>query len=216
MVTNAIMEGMLSERFGIPVTRFQTNGRQLLNGGLRAYGGKGSGSTQMKGRDIGAHMLVLAMKVQTKDIIEVIAPVMQMSLRRGHWVMKDQGQVWGIDAPSTGGAFTQALRSAGTGSKEFPTAATFGDFLGQWIDGVFEPALGTYLNGEAMVVISDIGPRADFTFFDGENEVALSFSGTDEPAPERPILEAKYILRDGLFQQLYDIIKDREARPNED
>jgi hypothetical protein len=76
--------------------------------------------------------------------------------------------------------------------------------------------LGTYLNGEAMVVISDIGPRADFTFHDGENEVALSFSDTDEPAPERPILEAKYILRDGVFQQLYDIIKDREARPNED
>ncbi|MFT5651406.1 MAG: hypothetical protein ACJAWC_002757 [Yoonia sp.] len=216
MVTNANMEGMLSERFSVPVTRLQANGRHLLKAGLRESGGKGRGSTHMTGRDVGAHMLVLAMKVQTKDIVDIIAPVMQMSLRHGHWVMKDQGQVWGIDAPSTGGAFTQALRSAGTGSKEFPTAATFGDFLGQWIDGVFEPALGTYLNGEAMVVISDIGPRADFTFHDGENEVALSFSDTDEPAPERPILEAKYILRDGVFQQLYDIIKDREARPNED
>lgn len=194
--------------FGVPEMRVKAMSQALAASGLRTEGGAGRGAARMTGRDVGLHAIAFAGDISTKNAAEVIDPIDKMTLCRGFWFHRDQ-LMWERDDLQHGDnvLLTALSDAAGSPAKDFPTPRTFGEFLDTWIEGVFEPHLGRYLNGDAELTIRRPGPSATFVFRNKDNMFELEYGSVEKRDAARPLWEQLLVLRGSLFQRLAEIIR---------
>jgi len=160
----------------------------------------------MTGRDAGLHTIALALDLPTKDAASEMAAIDSMTLQKGVWLHDDR-ILWEADTKAANGTLLRLMTSFQKGpARQFPAPRTFGQFLGAWVDGVFEPELGTYQDGTAELVLHRDGPRARFLYEAGDDVVELYYSAEGfEPAVDPP-WEHPLIIRGEMFRRLAKVV----------
>lgn len=208
MATVNQLRAGLASVFGQSEMRLKALSQSLAAAGLRTGGGAGRGAAQMTGRDVGLHAVALGLDLATKNAAQTLAPIDAMPLQKGLWLHRNELR-WDFDLEThKDSKLLVALSKAYKGpTKEFPVPHSFGEFLGSWIDGIFEPQLGTYLEGKAKLSIHLAGPKAHF-LFEGQGDVfELTYGAEGSMAATRPKWERLLVIREELFQDLADIIR---------
>jgi len=197
----------LAELFGESEMRIKALSQSLSAANLRTHGGVGRGAAQMTGRDVAMHAIALAMQLPTKDAAQVIKSLDEMPLQHGSWFHEDK-QFWTFDRPShIKSAVLSAIAKATKGEEgPFPVYHTFGEFVGAWVDGIFEPQLGRYQEGQTELTLDRDCPHARFIFEGHGDAVELRFYPDGFTAPPRRSWEHPLIIREELFHKLASIV----------
>ncbi|WP_141117871.1 hypothetical protein [Leisingera sp. JC1] len=208
MATVNQMRAGLARLFGCSEMRLKALSQSLAATGLRTEGGAGRGAAQMNGRDVGLHAVALGYDLATKDAAEVLAPIDAMPLQEGLWLHRNTVR-WTFERGMLGNSkLLTALSKAYKGpATDLPVPYDFGEFIGMWVDGIFEPQLGTYLDGRAELTIHRTGPKAHFRFERQGDLMELTYAAADCKAAEKPKWDQLLVIREELFQELATIVR---------
>ena len=208
MATVNQMRAALARVFGRSEMRLKALSQSLAAAGLRTEGGAGRGAAQMNGRDVGLHAVALGYDLATKDAAEVLAPIDAMPLQEGLWLHRGEVR-WSYERAMQGNSkLLAALSEAYKGpATDLPVPSGFGEFLGMWVDGIFEPQLGTYLDGRAELTVHRKGPKAHFRFEHQGDLLELTYTAADCTEDESPKWDQLLVIREELFQELAAIVR---------
>jgi hypothetical protein len=178
----------------------------MAQNGLRTPGGSGHGSADMTGRDVALLTIALAMNIPTKDAASVMSSIDAMTRQGGIWWEGDEVRWQGNGPLKKGHIFELMERTNKIPSGKLPSAYTFGEFLGAWVDGILDPQLGTFQDGETELVLHREGPWARFRFKGPHDEVELTYAADGYVPPIKPAWEHPLIIRGEMFQRMAKII----------
>jgi hypothetical protein len=167
MTTNSGLQLAIGKLLDIPLTRMTSIGRELDYAGLRATGANGRAGLPMAGRDALAYALPNIMGMQPKEISASLTAIFELPLCDGRWIQDGDVQ-W------------MARRRLGT--RAINIGKTFGDVVGQMIDGAFQQALGMDPACDVRISIDISGPHAKLHARDDRSEVSISFVQGDMTA----------------------------------
>lgn len=204
MANSTNMAVALAAIFGQSLTSIEGLSRALKQAGLRTDGGKGRGASNMVGQDTFNLAIVLAAGVGMTAAPAFVRNVIDMELKSG--VLLQDGQaVWtpGNQVPR-GSALSLMKQDLLPGVE---ITSTLGEFMGNWIDGLFDAALPWKEDGVARLEIGLSGPWADFALEWGGNRLELGFAAQGMDPGTEPDWERRIILRGELFRKLVQIVE---------
>lgn len=205
MATISKLRDAACDLFGASPMRVKALGQELAQHGLRTPGGSGRGAANMTGRDAGLLTIALALDLQTKDAAAEMSEIDSMTLQSGIWQHGDV-TVWAAENHQNTSPLLAQLARTNKGPHDFPAPYTFGEFLGKWVDGVFEPELGNYLGGNAKLVLHRDGPRARFRYENKKDLVELDYSVSGYTHVVDPPWEHPLIIRGELFRRMAQMV----------
>lgn len=207
MANSTQMAQAISATFGVELVKAEVISRTLMENGLRAQGGRGRGATTMLGRDIFNVAIVLAGGVGMREAPEYVKSIIEMPLDGGYLMQNDR-LLW--DAPTlTNGKFNWLHKAMPVHPlPDMEVLETFGPFVSAWIDGLFDTAFTWKTRGSLQLEISNVGPRASFSFKDDGKELLLMYATPGFGFTNHPAWERRTVLRGELFRKFVDILTD--------
>lgn len=221
------MRDALCAEFGVSPMRMKALSQALSEASLRTEGGAGRGAATMTGTDVAIHAISAMLNLATKDAPDVIRSLLAMRLVNYARHLGPNALCEFPTQPSGSkllDALTTVQQKLAMPEAEYPVPETFGAFLGQWVEGILDPTIGTYpqatgnrvrpADGTATLKISLNGHYATYTyvinsgsheFADDFDRVEATYSVDGVLAPVRPKWENMLIITDAVFRRLREI-----------
>lgn len=205
MANSTNMALALATIFDLSLMTVEGISRALSQAGLRTDGGKGRGASRMKGRDTLNISLALAGRVGMKAAPAFVSSIIDMELTRGMLLQDDQ-LVWTPgDQPAQGSVLSLMKQDLLPGVR---AKSTLGEFIGNWIDGMYEAALPWKDEGDAVLQIRLNAQQSKFALDWAGNRLELQFAAPDADPNAAPAWESMIILNGQLFQKLVKIVEE--------
>ena len=192
MATHSGVQLALGKLFGIPSSRLQGIARELNYADLRQNVGRGRHPAHVSGADIFAYALPIVMRVPIRDIGRSLADILRMPAEPPSYALHG-GARQGEHPPD--------FATTGIGS-------TFGDVIGQLIDGDLQSAFG-YADDIAIAIEVDTpGLHATVRIHSQDADLTISFSHPSlEPRHEPPLPWQTTYMTERLINRLALISK---------
>lgn len=205
MANSTNMALALASIFDLSLMTVEGISRALSQAGLRTDGGKGRGASRMKGRDTFNISLALAGRVGMKAAPAFVSNIIDMELKSGVF-LQDEQVVWTpSDQAPQGSALGLMKQDLLPGIR---AKSTLGEFIGNWIDGMFDAALPWKDEGDAVLEIGLNAQKAKFALDWAGNRLELEFAAPDADPYAAPAWESMIILNGKLFQKLVKIVEE--------
>ena len=172
MATHSGLQIALGRLFGIPSSRLQRIARELNYANLCQSTGRGRHPVHLMGADIFAYALPIITRLPTKDIGRSLGTVLNMPVGQLS-CESDTGE--GQDEQH----FSSASNSIGR---------TFGDVVGQIIDGDLQSAFGFADDSEIVIEVDMLRLQATVRIHDQGGVLAISFASPMTEPRQGPFL----------------------------
>lgn len=204
MANSTQMATAIAQIFGVQLVSTEVVSRTLMEAGLRTNGGRGRGALPMSGRDFLNVSIALASGLGMREAPAYVEKVVNLPLSGGS-LLRDGNLIW--EAPKLqNGTIPLVSRLQAKPIVGMEVFATLGPAVAGWIDGMMEGEFSWSGSGRIKLEISNVGPRAEFEFVDGDDHLMLTYA----PAGNTdctPAWERRTIIRDHVFREFAALIR---------
>lgn len=192
MATHSGVQLALSRLFGIPSSRLQGIARELNYADLRQNLGRGRRPAHISGAEIFAYALPIVTRMPIRDIGRSLADILKMPAERPTYALHG-GVGQGERLPD--------IANIGIGH-------TFGDVVGQLIDGELQSAVGFADESAIAIEVDTPGLHATVRIHGQDADLMISFSRPSlEPRHDTPLSWQTTYMTERLINRLALISK---------
>lgn len=205
MVNLSDMTLGLATMFDHTLTSLAGFNRVLKAANLRSDGGKGRGARDMTGQDIAITGIALASGVGMTAAPTFVQGVVDMELKNGVLYQNGELTAWNpLDLPPVTSVLSKMRQDLLPGVQ---IQRTFGPFISNWIDGLYDQSLPWKQEGELTLVIRHTGPCADLVMEWEGNRLELGFAAPGIDIGQKPAWDRQIVMRGELFREMVKIIE---------